>query len=183
MDSKTLAAALNDAGHRTAHGLPFDTVSAGNLRTYRNISYPELLADGELTPAQAASRTGVSPQTIRYWITHGYLTARRGPAGHYAIPFPPEVEAACRQRASNSGHQHHDITAQPRRDHEYTIAEAAARLGTGKHRIYSWIKQGILPARRGPGARLWTTLTPENEAHCRHIIANSRTSTLKPSHP
>jgi DNA invertase Pin-like site-specific DNA recombinase len=183
MDSKTLAAALNDAGHRTANGHPFDTVSAGNLRSYRKISYPALLADGELTPAQAASRTGVSPQTIRYWITHGYLTARRGPAGHYAIPFPPEVETACRQRASNSGHQHDDITAQPRHDDEYTIRETAARLGTGKHRVYSWIKRGILPARRGPGTRLWITLTPETETHCRNIIATSQTGTPKPSHP
>jgi DNA invertase Pin-like site-specific DNA recombinase len=184
MDNKALAAALNAAGHRTAHGRPFDVDSASNLRAYHNIGYPELLAGGELTPAQAATRTGVSLQTIKYWIAHGYLTARRGPAGHYAIPFPPEVEAACRQRASNSFHQHKDITALPRGDSEYTVPETASRLGTKPARIYEWTSQGILHARRGPGARLWITLTAETEADCRlRLTTRPAPDPRKPSRP
>jgi excisionase family DNA binding protein len=183
MDNKTLAAALNTAGHHTASGRPFDIDSTGNLRTYHNISYPALLADGELTTTQAAERTGVSVQTIKYWIDHGYLTAHRGPSGRYAIPFPPEVEAACRQRAASSFHQHKDITALPRRDGEHAVPELASRLGINPPRIYNWIKQGILPARRGPGARLWVTLTPQAEADCRRRITTTSTQTADPGKP
>jgi hypothetical protein len=92
MDNKDLATALNAAGHRTAHGRPFDTDSAGNRRSYYTIGYPPATSDGEVTVAQAAARLGVSVQTIKYWIDHGYLTARRGPAGRYAIPLSPATE-------------------------------------------------------------------------------------------
>jgi DNA invertase Pin-like site-specific DNA recombinase len=170
MNNTDLAAALNTAGHRTAHGRPFDTTSASNLRRYYTISFPRPVSDGELTISRAAEKTGVSIQTIKYWITRGYLTARRGPTGLWAIPFPPEVEAACRERAARSIHQHKDIIRQPRRDGEYSISETAARLGINPPRIYTWIKEGILPARRGPGARLWITLTPETETQCRQRI-------------
>jgi DNA invertase Pin-like site-specific DNA recombinase len=161
MDNKTLAAALNAAGHHTATGRPFDTGSAGNLRTYHHIAYPPPAADGELTTTQAAARLGVSVKTIQYWIDHGYLTARHGPAGHYAIPFTPDIEATCRQRAATSFHQHKDIQTGPRRDGEHSITETAALLGVKPPRIYARIKQGTLQARRGPGARLWITLTPQ----------------------
>ncbi|HUK73250.1 MAG TPA: hypothetical protein VLW50_31630 [Streptosporangiaceae bacterium] len=50
----------------------------------------------------------MSTGTVHYWINAGYLTARRGPAGRWAIPFPPEVEAACLERATGSAHQHRD---------------------------------------------------------------------------
>ena len=184
MNNKDLAAALNAAGHRTAHGRPFDLDSAGNLRTYYKIGYPPRTADGELTVTQAAARLDVSAQTIKYWIDHGYLTARRGPDGRYAIPFTPDVETACRQRAASSIHQHKNIIRRPRADGEYSITETAARLGINPPRIYTWIKDGVLPARRGPGARLWITLTPQTEAECRTRIATSITAdSLKPSNP
>jgi DNA invertase Pin-like site-specific DNA recombinase len=179
MDNKALAAALNAAGHRTAHGQPFDIDSAGNLRTYYKISYPPPAGHGELTVPQAAARLGVSIQTIRYWIDHGYLTARRGPAGRYAIPFSPEVEAACQQHAASSFHQHKDIQTGPRRDGEHSVPETASLLGVRPPRIYAWIKDGTLPARRGPGARLWITLTPQTESTCRDRI--TATTPRKPS--
>jgi DNA invertase Pin-like site-specific DNA recombinase len=178
MNNKDLAAALNTAGHRTARGRPFDLDSAGNLRTYYKISYPPRTADGELTTTQAAARLGVSVQTIKYWIDHGYLTARRGPAGRYAIPFGPDVETACRQRAASSFHQHKDIQTGPRRDGEHSITETATKLGVKPARIYAWIKEGTLPARRGPGARLWITLTPQTETACLR-----RTDTTNPEKP
>src|SRR6266516_4113179 len=64
LDNNALAAALNDAGHRTGTGQPFDGVAAGNLRNYHHIPYPGLLEDGELTPRQIAERIGVSTGTI-----------------------------------------------------------------------------------------------------------------------
>src|SRR5206468_2281690 len=81
LDNNALAAALNDAGHRTGTGQPFDGTAAGNLRNYHRIPYPGLLGDGELTPRQIAERIGVSAGTIHYWINAGYLHARRGAAG------------------------------------------------------------------------------------------------------
>jgi hypothetical protein len=127
---------------------------------------------------------GVStkPGAIQYWIDRGYLTARRGPTGLWAIPFPPGTEAACRQRAASSFHQHKDIDRRPRAAGEYSITETAARLGINPPRIYAWIKEGILTARRGPGARLWITLTPESEAECRkRTTAGTAANSLKPS--
>jgi hypothetical protein len=67
-----------------------------------------LLEDGELTPRQVAGRVGVSTGTVHYWIRSGDLAARRGPAGRWCIPFPPDVEQACRDRAASSAHQHRD---------------------------------------------------------------------------
>jgi DNA invertase Pin-like site-specific DNA recombinase len=181
-DNAALASALNAAGHQTAHGRPFDATSAGNLRQYHKIAFPRPAGDGELTIAQAAEKLSVSAQTVKYWIDRGYLTARRGPAGLWAIPFPPEIEAACRERAARSIHQHKDIIRQPRADNEYNITETAARLGINPPRIYTWIKDGTLTARRGPGARHWITLTPETEAECRkRIAATTTTRSPKPS--
>ena len=181
IDNKALAAALNAAGHRTAHGRPFDLDSAGNLRTYYKIGYPPRAGHGELTVPQAAARLGVSVQTIKYWIDHGYLTARRGPAGRYAIPFSPDVEAACQQRAARSFHQHKNIQTGPRRDGEHSVPETANLLGVRPPRIYAWIKEGTLPARRGPGARLWITLPPQTESTPRAPV--TATTPEKPSNP
>jgi DNA invertase Pin-like site-specific DNA recombinase len=99
-DNITLAAALNQAGHTTGTRQPFTPVSAANLRHYHHIPTATLLNDGELTPQQAAARIGVCPNTILNWINAGHLPARRGPNRRWAIPFPPETEQACRQRAA-----------------------------------------------------------------------------------
>lgn len=173
LDNNALAAALNDAGHRTGTGQPFDGVAAGNLRAYHHIPYPGLLEDGELTPRQVAQLTGVSVGTIHYWINAGYLTARRGPAGRWCIPFPPEVEQACRDRAAGSAHQHRDTDPAPRHQDELSIAEAARRLGVKPDVIYNWAQCGHLPARRGPAGRLWIQLTPAIEQACLQRMASS----------
>jgi hypothetical protein len=118
LDNSALAAALNDAGHRTGTGQPFDATAAANLRNYHRIPYPGLLEDGELTPRQVAGLTGVSTGTVHYWIRSGDLAARRGPAGRWCIPFPPDIEQACRERAASSAHQHRDIDPGSRRETE-----------------------------------------------------------------
>ena len=172
-DNNALATTLNDAGHRTGTGQPFDGVAAANLRNYHHIPYPGLLEDGELTPRQVAGRTGVSTGTIHYWINAGYLPARRGPAGRWAIPFPPETEAACRDRAAGSAHQHRDTDPAPRREQELSIADAARRLGVKPDVIYAWAEWGHLPARRGDAGRLWIDFTPAIERACLERIASS----------
>ena len=173
LDNNALAGALNDAGHRTGTGQPFDGVAAANLRSYHHIPYPGLLEDGELTPRQVAQLTGVSTGTIHYWINAGYLTARRGPAGRWCIPFPPEVQAACRERAAGSAHQHRDTDPAPRREHELSIADAARRLGVKPDVIYNWAQWGHIPARRGDAGRLWIDFTPAVEHACLQRIASS----------
>jgi excisionase family DNA binding protein len=172
-DNAALAAALNDAGHRTGTGQPFDATAAGNLRNYHRIPYPGLLEDGELTPRQVAGRTGVTIGTVHYWITSGYLPARRGPAGRWCIPFPPDVEQDCRERAATSAHQHRDTGPGARRDGELSVAEAAARLGVKPDVVYNWAQQGHLPARRGDAGRLWIDFTPAIEHACLQRMASS----------
>jgi predicted DNA-binding transcriptional regulator AlpA len=172
-DNNALAAALNTAGHRTGTGAPFDSVAAANLRHYHHIPYPGLLKDGELTPRQVASRLGVSTGTIHYWINTGYLPARRGPAGRWCIPFPPEVETARHDRAAGSPHQHRDIDPHPQRNTELSIAETAHRLGLKPDVIYHWAQWGHIPARRSQAGRLWIDFTPAVEHACLHRIASS----------
>jgi len=173
LDNNALARELNDAGHRTGTGQPFDGVAAGNLRSYQHIPYPGLLGDGELTPRQVAQRAGVSAATIHYWIRDGYLAARRGPARRWAIPFPPDVEAACHARAASSAHQHRDADPAPQADGELSIAETARRLGVKPDVIYTWTANGHLPVRRGEAGRLWIDFTPEIEQACLRLIVRS----------
>jgi transposase-like protein len=135
--------------------------------------YPGLLELGEHTPRQVAQLIGVSTGTIHYWINAAYLHARRGPAGRWAIPFPPDVEAACRERAAGSAHQHRDTDPAPRREHEHSIADVARRLGVKPDVIYAWAEWGHVPARRGPAGRLWIHFTPAVEQACLRRIASS----------
>ena len=173
LDNAELAAALNTAGHTTGTGQPFDVDAAGNLRHYHHIPYPGLLAPGELTPRQVAELLGVSTGTVHYWITTGFLPARRGPAGRWCIPFPPQVENACRQRATGSPHQHTDIDPTPPTDDEYSIADVATRLGVKPDVVYHWTQRHHLPSRRAPGGRVWIRFTPDVQAACLQRIATS----------
>jgi DNA invertase Pin-like site-specific DNA recombinase len=173
LDNNALAAALNNAGHRTGTGQPFDGAAAANLRNYHHIPYPGLLNDGEMTPRQVAELTGVSAGTVHYWISSGYLTARRGPAGRWCIPFPPDVQAACRDRAAGSAHQHRHTGPAPRQDTELSVAEVASQLGVKPDVIYAWAEWGHIPARRGPGGRLWIHYTAKTEHDCLERITRS----------
>jgi DNA invertase Pin-like site-specific DNA recombinase len=173
LDNAALANALNGAGHTTGTGAPFTVDAAGNLRHYHHIPYPGLLHHGELTPRQIAEHIGVSTGTVHQWITIGFLHARRGPADRWCVPFPSEVEQACRDRAANSGHQHIDIDPCPRQANEYSIAEVATRLGVKHDVIYNWAQHRYLPSRRGPGGRLWIRFTAKVETDCLQRIANS----------
>jgi len=168
-----LAAALNAAGHATGTGEPFDRTAARNLRHAYRIGSPDLLEPGELTPRAVADRLGVASAVVHGWLSAGTLTARRSPAGRWCIPFPPEVEAACRDRINTSSHIHHDSDGHDRRPGELSIAEIADRLAVKADVVYYWAKRGYLPTRRGKSGRRWVTLTADLEAACRQRIINS----------
>jgi hypothetical protein len=104
LNNHQLAAELNAAGHRTGTGRPFDLDAVQWLRWRYRIPAPPPFDAGELSVRQVARRLGVSAGVVYYWIGHGQLDARRGPANRLCIPFPPEVEQACRERVLNSVH-------------------------------------------------------------------------------
>jgi DNA invertase Pin-like site-specific DNA recombinase len=99
-----LAAALNAAGQRTGTGRPFDLDAVQWLRWRYRIPAPPPFVAGELSVREVARRLGVSAGVVYYWIGHGRLDARRGAANRLCIPFPPDVEQACRERIANSSH-------------------------------------------------------------------------------
>ena len=181
-EQQGLAAALNAAGHRTAHGRPFDLDSAGNLRQYYKIGYPPATRDGELTVPQAAARLGVSVQTIKYWIDHGYLTARRGPAGRWAIPFPPDVEAACRSAPpAPSTSTKTSPPAPPRRRAQHHRNRRPARRQTAPHLHLDQGRHPHRPARtRSPPL---DHPHPQTESKCRARITAGTPTTRQTIQP
>lgn len=168
-----LAAALNDAGHRTGTGKPFDRTAACNLRYAHRIGSPDLLADGELTPRAVAERLGVAAAVVHGWLAAGTLAARRSPTGRWCVPFPPEVETACRERVAASPHLHSDTDDLDRQPGELSIAEVAAHLKVKPDVVYYWAERDYLPTRRGKSGRRWVAFTPELEVACRARITAS----------
>jgi hypothetical protein len=173
LSNPELAAALNAAGHRTGTGKPFDRTAACNLRHTYRIGSPDLLADGELTPRVVAERLGVGVGVVHGWLSAGTLAGRRSPTGRWCIPFPPDVEAACRARVAASPHLHRDTDGVDRRPGELSIAEVAARLVVNTDVVYYWAERGYLPTRRGKGGRRWVAFTLEAETACRARIIDS----------
>jgi excisionase family DNA binding protein len=104
LNNHELAAELNAAGLRTGIGRPFDPAAVSWLRWRYQIPSPPPFAPGELSVRELAERLGVSNGVVYYWIAHGQLDARRGPANRHRIPFPSEAEQGCRQRVANSVH-------------------------------------------------------------------------------
>lgn len=173
LTNQELAAALNAAGHLTGTGKPFDRTAACNLRYAYRIGSPELLNKGELTPRTVAERLGVTVGVVHGWLTAGTLTGRRSPTGRWCIPFPPEVEDACRDRMAESRHLHRDTDALDRQPGELSIAEVAARLDIKPDVVYYWAERGYLPTRRGKSGRRWVAFTAEVETACHDRIAAS----------
>jgi Recombinase zinc beta ribbon domain/Helix-turn-helix domain len=99
-----IADALNAEGRTTGTGRPFDGAAVRWVRFAHGIRSRPLLAPGELTVKQVATHLGVSPNVVYYWIGHGQLEARRGPAGRWCILFSPEIERGCRERIASSSH-------------------------------------------------------------------------------
>ncbi len=174
LTNNELAAALNAAGHTTGTGQPFDRVAATNLRYGHRIGAPRTLEPGELTVAAVAARLEVTTGTLHYWINHDQLPARRCHDGRFAIAFTAEVEAACRQRITDSRQlPHRDPHAPDRQDDELTVTAVADRLGISTHVVYYWLRHGQLAGHRDPHGR-WAIPFPDDvEAACRQRIAAS----------
>lgn len=99
-----IADALNAEGRTTGTGRPFDVEAVRWVRFAHRIRSRPLLAPGELTVEQVAAHLGISAGAVYYWIDHGQLEARRGPAGRLCVPFSPEVVRTCRERMASSRH-------------------------------------------------------------------------------
>jgi DNA invertase Pin-like site-specific DNA recombinase len=99
-----IADALNAEGRTTGTGRPFDVEAVRWVRFTQRIRSRPLLAPGELTVDQVATHLGISASAVYYWIDHGQLEARRGPAGRLCVPFSSEVARTCRERTASSRH-------------------------------------------------------------------------------
>jgi transposase-like protein len=155
--------------------------SAGNLRYYHRIPSPGLLEPGELTVSGVAARLGVTTNTLHYWITRGWLPARRCHDGRYAIAFTDQVEANCRTRIAGSRHlPHQNSDAPARRGDELTVNQVAHRLQIYTNVVYYWLQRGYLDARRDPTGGWCIPFPVEVEAACRQRIAASSRIVPKP---
>jgi excisionase family DNA binding protein len=97
-----LAEHLNQAGHLTASGRPFDEDGVRWLRWQHRVPAPSPLRDDEIGVHDLAERLGIGDHVIYVWIRQGKLQARRAGRRRLAIPFNDEIEAACRERLADS---------------------------------------------------------------------------------
>jgi len=100
-----LAAELAAAGFTTGTGRPFTAAAVRWMRYAHAIPSPPaqpLLCAGELSVAEVTARLGVATGVIYQWIRRGELDARRGAGARLCVPFPREVEEACRRRVACS---------------------------------------------------------------------------------
>jgi DNA invertase Pin-like site-specific DNA recombinase len=173
LSNTDLANTLNAAGYLTGAGRVFDRYAVASLRHYHAVPRPQLLRDSELTVAEVARRTGISHGAVIHWIARGWLPARRGLNDQWCVPFGPDVEAACAERAGRSAHIHEPDTTDAQGDHELTVAEVATVLSVSTNVIYYWIERDHIAARRGSGGRLFIAFGPDVEAASRARIAAS----------
>jgi excisionase family DNA binding protein len=127
MTNHDLVAHLNAAGLRTGHGRPFDITAVQWVRHAYRIPPPKPYAAGEISVADAAGRLGVSTGVIYYWIDNAQLEAHRGPGNRWCIPWTPKIEAACRHRATESGHLNPAARRSKPRPRRQTAQETPAR--------------------------------------------------------
>ena len=99
-----LVTILNQAGHRTGRGRPFDIDAVQWVRHVHHIPTPGPLAPGEVSVAEAAAHLGTSADAVYYWIKVGHLPAHRRTGNRLAITWNTQTEAACRARIASSGH-------------------------------------------------------------------------------
>ena len=176
-----LVTRLNAAGHRTGHGRPFDIDAVQWIRHAYQVPVPDPYGPGEISVAEAARRLGCSTSVIYHWIHTGQLTARRGSASRFCIPWDTQAEASCRTRIAQSAHL--GRAARPRTlpapafpaadGGEISVTEAACQLGCSTGVIYYWIETGQLTVRRGPGNRLHIPWNDQIQAECRSRIGQS----------
>ena len=182
LSNAALAAALNDAGHTTGTGKPFDRTAAGNLRHAHRIPSPGLLQPGEITVSAVAARLEVTTSTLHHWIARGWLPARRCDDGRWAITLTAELEADCRSRIAGSRHlTRQNPDAPDRQANELTVTQVAEQFGINTNVVYYWLRRGYLDARRDPAGSWCIPFPAEAEAACRQRVAASSRIVPKPS--
>lgn len=99
-----VAEELNAQELATGAGKHFDARAVQWVRYAHGIPLPphSPFAEGELSVKEVAARLRVSDGAVYYWIEHGKLHARQTDTGRLCIPFPPEVEQACREMVADS---------------------------------------------------------------------------------
>ena len=175
-----LVTRLNAAGHLTGHGRPFDIDAVQWIRHAYKIPVPDPYGPGEISVAEAARRLGCSSGVIYHWIHTGQLTARRGSASRFCIPWNAQAEADCRSRIAQSAHLGRaarprtlPAPAFPAAGGEVSVTQAACQLGCSTGVIYYWIETGQLSARRGPGNRLHIPWNDQIQAQCCSRVTQS----------
>ena len=108
--NEEIVEALHATGLSRSGGRPFDVAAVKWMRfAYRILMPPFHPGPGAMTVHEVAQRLGLNNGTVYEWIHAGTLEAHRDPRGRLSIPFPPCVEAACRQRIASSGHLRRSI--------------------------------------------------------------------------
>ena len=102
--NEQLVIELTAAGLRTGHGNLFDVKAVQWVRHVHHVKTPSPYAAGEISVRAAADRLAVSVNVVYYWIDTGQLSTHRGTGHQHRIPWTPAIEAACRQRITNSTH-------------------------------------------------------------------------------
>jgi hypothetical protein len=98
-----IAGSLNRQGLRSAKGKPFTPSMVKWIRYRHRIAAPVLKRPEELTVAQTATRFGVSPNVVYYWIERGMIQARKFNRGSpHWISIDPDKEAQLRERVRQS---------------------------------------------------------------------------------
>ncbi len=103
--NEEIVAALHAAGFSRTGGRPFDVAAIRWMRYAYRIPVPPFQpGPGAMTVREVARRLGLNEATVYDWIQAGALEVHRDPRGRLSVPFPPQVEDACRYRIACSGH-------------------------------------------------------------------------------
>lgn len=108
--NEEIVEALHAAGLSRSGGRPFNVAAIKWMRFAYRIPVPPFHpGPGAMTVREVAQRLGLNNGTVYQWIKAGTLEVHRDPRGRLSIPFPPHVEAACRQKIASSGHLRRSI--------------------------------------------------------------------------
>jgi DNA invertase Pin-like site-specific DNA recombinase/predicted site-specific integrase-resolvase len=172
-DDAQIVAALAEAGLRTGTGRPYDLAAVRWVGHAYQIPAPSRFRDGEISVDAAAQVLGITADAVYYWLTHGWLTARKDQGGRWCIPWDGQVEAECRRQIDASGH----LTPRPpirlpMGPGQVTVHDAAVTLDVADHVLYYWIRVGRLAAGKNADGRWCIDWNPDVQAACRHWLAH-----------
>jgi excisionase family DNA binding protein len=108
--NEEIVKALHAAGLSRSGGRPFNVAAIKWMRFAYRIPVPPFHpGPGTMTVREVAQRLELNNGTVYQWIKAGTLEVHRDLRGRLSVPFPPHVEAACRQKIASSGHLRRSI--------------------------------------------------------------------------